>query len=83
MKWAKESLLLKWPEDVIGQEGLPDPDALLECWQEQGWLRPIANQVIIRRNGRQVIALQPEISKRCRQWLTPSDAEAEAEADAP
>ncbi|UYM15969.1 TraI domain-containing protein [Endozoicomonas euniceicola] len=78
VKWAKESLLLKWPEDVAGQEGLPDPDVLLECWQEQGWLRPIANQVIIRRNGRQVIALQPEISKQCRQWLPASEANAEA-----
>ncbi|MET4694460.1 TraI domain-containing protein [Endozoicomonas lisbonensis] len=78
VKWAKESLLLQWPEDVSSQEGLPEPDALLECWQEQGWLRPIANQVIIRRNGRQVIALQPEISKQCRQWLPASNAAAEA-----
>ena len=70
VKWAKDSLLLSWPDDLGKAEGLPEPEVLLQQWNQKGWLRPVANQLIFKRNGRQVIALQPEISRHCRQWLS-------------
>ena len=68
IKWAKDSLLLKWPDSVENQN-LPDPDTLLKQWNQRGWIRPVGNQVIFRRNGKQVIALQPMISQQCKKWL--------------
>ena len=68
IKWAKESLLLKWPDSVENQN-LPDPEILLKQWNQRGWIRPIGNQMIFRRNGRQVIALQPMISSECTKWF--------------
>ena len=67
-KWAKESLLLKWPDSVENQN-LPDPDNLLKQWNQRGWIRPVGNQIIFRRNGKQVIALQPMVSIQCKKWL--------------
>ena len=68
IKWAKDSLLLPWPDSAESEE-LPDPDILLKQWNQRGWIRPVGNQVIFRRNGRTVIALQPVISQQCKQWL--------------
>ena len=68
IKWAKNSLLLKWPESVESKER-PEPDTLLKQWNQRGWIRPVGNQIIFRRNGRLVIALQPIISQQCKQWL--------------
>ena len=68
IKWAKESLLLKWPDSEENQN-LPDPEILLKQWNQRGWIRPIGNQIIFRRNGRQVIALQPMISSECTKWF--------------
>ena len=64
IKWAKDSLLLKWPE-CVQHQNLPDPDTLLEQWNHRGWIRPVGHQIIFCRNGRQVIALQPMISREC------------------
>ena len=68
IKWTKDSLLLKWPDSVESEE-LPEPDILLKQWNQRGWIMPIGNQVIFRRNGRMVIALQPIIAQQCKQWL--------------
>ncbi len=68
IKWAKDSLLLPWPDAVKSRE-TPEPDILLKQWNQRGWIRPVGNQIIFRRNGRLVIALQPVISEQCKQWL--------------
>ena len=73
IKWTKDSLLLKWPDSVESEE-LPEPDILLKQWNQRGWIMPIGNQIIFRRNGRMVIALQPIISQQCKQWLPPEPA---------
>ncbi|WP_079254029.1 TraI domain-containing protein [Endozoicomonas arenosclerae] len=75
IKWAKDSLLLHWPDSVKSEE-LPDSDILLRQWNQRGWIKPLGNQIIFRRNGRLVIALQPVISQQCKQWL-PADSPAE------
>lgn len=75
IKWAKDSLLLPWP-DSAESENLPEPDILLKQWNQRGWIRPVGNLIIFRRNGRTVIALQPIISQQCKQWL-PSDSSEE------
>ena len=69
IKWTKDSLLLQWP-DAVAIETLPEPDILLKQWNQRGWIRPVSNQIIFRRNGRLVIALQPNISQQCKQWLS-------------
>ena len=69
IKWTKDSLLLQWP-DAVAIEALPEPDILLKQWNQRGWIRPVSNQIIFRRNGRLVIALQPNISQQCKQWLS-------------
>ncbi|WP_252180384.1 TraI domain-containing protein [Endozoicomonas sp. 4G] len=69
IKWAKESLLLPWP-DAVKSEKTPEPDILLRQWNQRGWLRPVGNQIVFRRNGHLVIALQPDISRQCKQWLS-------------
>lgn len=76
IKWAKDSLLLPWPDSAESEE-LPDPDILLKQWNQRGWIRPVGNQVIFRRNGRTVIALQPVISQQCKQWLPSGSSEEE------
>ena len=68
IKWAKDSLLLKWP-DSVEIETLPEPNTLLQRWNQRGWIRPVSNQIIFRRNSHPVIALQPIISQQCKQWL--------------
>ena len=70
IKWTKDSLLLKWPDSVESEE-LPEPDILLKQWNQKGWVRPVGNQIIFRRNSHPVIALQPIISQQCKQWLPP------------
>ncbi len=70
IKWVNDSLLLKWP-DSVGKDDLPEPDALLQQWNQKGWIKPLGNQIIFRRNGRLVIALHPIISQQCKQWLPP------------
>ena len=74
VKWTKDSLLLQWP-DSAACENLPEPDILLKQWNQRGWIRPVGNQVIFRRNGRLVIALQPSISQQCKQWLHTESSE--------
>ena len=79
IKWAKDSLLLPWPDSAESEE-LPEPDILLKQWNQRGWIRPVGNLIIFRRNGRTVIALQPLISQQCKQWL-PSGSFAEEYAE--
>ena len=72
IKWAKDSLLLPWPDSVESKK-LPEPEILLKQWNQKGWIRPVHNQVIFRRNNRLVIALQPNISGAFTGWLMKSE----------
>ena len=75
IKWAKGSLILRWPDDLqldTNNGDRPTPEQLLEQWNQQGWIRCIGNEKIINRNGQHCIALQPDTSEQCRQWLQTS-----------
>lgn len=74
IKWAKGSLILRWPDDLRldTNNNTPTPEQLLEQWSQQRWVRCIGNEKIIHRNGQQCVTLQPDISEQCRQWLQSS-----------
>ena len=73
IKWLKGSLLILWPDAVENLDGLPEPDAVLSQWNQQGWIRPFGNRMVFRRNGHNVIALQPTISKELSAILESAD----------
>ena len=71
IQWKKDSLVLRWPEDIQlrESEGTPTASQLLDQWHEQGWLRMAGKERTFLRSGQHFVFLQPDISQHCRQWL--------------